>query len=96
MKLSQSDVMKVEKYSKVQENVSALVQIFNAIPSSFFSAAAELATLKHPRRPTQSDSLEERFGKAKSSMALRHSPVPPRHHITSLWDKAIYIDDIQG
>ncbi len=44
--------MKVKKYSKVQENFSTLVQIFNAIPSSFFSAAAELALLKHPRRPT--------------------------------------------
>jgi len=78
--------MKVKKYSKVQENISALVQIFNAIPSSLFSAAAELAALRHPRRPTQSDSLEERFGKAKSSMPLRHFPAPSIYHITSLWD----------
>jgi hypothetical protein len=78
--------MKVKKNSKVQEIVSALVQIFNAIPSSFFSAAAELATLKHPRRPTQSGSLEERFGKAKSSMALRHSPAPFIHLVPSLCD----------
>jgi len=42
--------MKVKKYSKVQENVSALVQIFNAIPSLLFSASAELAALKHPRQ----------------------------------------------
>ncbi len=42
--------MKVKKYPKVQDNVSALVQIFNAIPSSFFSAAAELAELRHPRQ----------------------------------------------
>ncbi len=28
------------------------LQIFHAIPSSLFSAAAELAALKHPRRPT--------------------------------------------
>jgi len=78
--------MMVKKIYKVQENVSTLVQIFNAIPSSFFSAAAELATLKHPRRPTQSDSLDERFGKAKSSMALRHFPALSIHHITSLWN----------
>ena len=49
-------------------------QIFHAIPSSFFSAAAELATLKHPHRPTQSDSLEERFGKAISSMIASTIP----------------------
>ncbi len=42
--------MKDKKYSNVQENVSALVQIFNAIPSSLFSAAAELAVLRHPRQ----------------------------------------------
>ena len=49
-------------------------QIFNAIPSSLFSAAAELATLKHPRRPTQSDALEERIGKAKSSIVASGIP----------------------
>jgi len=32
-------------------------QIFYAIPSPLFSAAAELAALKHPRRPTQSGAL---------------------------------------
>jgi len=57
--LSQSDVMKVKDYLKVQENVSALVQIFNAIPSLLFSASAELARLKHPRRPTSWGPLEE-------------------------------------
>jgi len=73
-------------HCKVQGNVFALVQIFNAIPSPFFSAPAELRifnpnhwslsyinpSLKplewscsiHPRRPTGSDSLEERFRKA--------------------------------
>ena len=49
--LSQSDVLTVKKYPRVQEHLSALVQIFNAIPSSFFSAAAELAALRHPPAP---------------------------------------------
>ena len=35
----------------------APVQIFNAISSLLFSAVAELAVLKHPRRPTQSGAL---------------------------------------
>jgi len=35
-------------------------KIFYAIPSSLFSAAAELAALKHPRRPTQSCTLARR------------------------------------
>jgi len=39
-------------------NGLAPVQIFNAIPFSLFSAAAELAAHKHPRRPTQSGALE--------------------------------------
>jgi hypothetical protein len=43
-------------------------RIFNAILHSLFSAAAELAPLRHPRRPTSSGSLEERISKAKSSM----------------------------
>jgi hypothetical protein len=41
-------------------------RIFNAILHSLFSAAAELAALRHPRRPTSSGSLEERIPKAKS------------------------------
>ncbi|UCC39830.1 MAG: hypothetical protein JSV96_18985 [Candidatus Aminicenantes bacterium] len=49
-------------------NGFALIQIFNAIPSSLFSAAAELAALKHLRRLIKSGALEERFVKAKSSM----------------------------
>jgi len=49
--LSQSDVLNVKKYSRKQENLSAPVGIFNAIPSSFFSAAAELAALRHPPAP---------------------------------------------
>jgi len=55
-------------------NGFAPVQIFHAIPSLLFSAAAELAALKHPRRPTQSGTLEERFGKAKSSKAASAIP----------------------
>jgi hypothetical protein len=43
-------------------------RIFNAILHSPFSAAAELAPLRHPRRPTSSGSLEGRITKAKSSM----------------------------
>jgi len=49
-------------------NSLASIQIFNAILHSLFSAAAELAALRHPRRPTSSGSLEERMSKAKSSM----------------------------
>jgi len=79
--------MKVKKYSEVQENVSALVQIFNAIPSLPFSASAELAALKHPRRPTSWSPLEEQRAKAKSSMPLRHSPAPIICHLTLLWDE---------
>jgi hypothetical protein len=52
---------------KIFENGLAPVQIFNAIPSLLFLAAAELAALRHPRRPTESGALEEQFGKAKSS-----------------------------
>jgi len=61
MALSQSDMMKIKKYSKVQKNVSALVQIFNAIPSSLFSAAAELAVLKHPRQTVGTFPVGTRF-----------------------------------
>jgi hypothetical protein len=46
------------------------IQIFNAIQHSLFSAAAELAPLRHTRRPTSSGSLEERMSKAKSSMVV--------------------------
>ena len=53
---------------KIFGDAFAPAQIFNAIPSSLFSAAAELAALRHPRHPIQSDALEERIGKAKSSM----------------------------
>jgi hypothetical protein len=74
----------------------SLVRIFNAIPSSIFSAAAELRPLTpisttfadvpmisqtlnplakscsiHPRRLNPSDTIEERLGKARSSMALK-------------------------
>jgi len=59
---------------KIFVNGLAPNQIFHAIPSSLFSAAAELAALKHPRRPTQSGALEERFGKAKSSMVASSIP----------------------
>jgi len=62
---------------KIVGNGLALNQIFHAIPSSLFSAAAELTTLRHPRRPTQSGSLEERFGKAKSSMVASTIPDYP-------------------
>jgi len=37
MALLQSDVMKFKNNSTVQKNVSGIVQIFNAIPSSIFS-----------------------------------------------------------
>jgi hypothetical protein len=140
---------------KVQGNVFALVQIFNAIPSPSFSAPAELRMINpnhwslsyvnsslrplelpcsiHPRRTTRSDLLEgqqrlekrcwvfqggmphwsqgaaregeaasiasvgrgksvpppRRFWKAKSSMSLRHFPVPLlQFYFPSLWDKA--------
>ncbi len=53
---------------KVLGNSFAPLQIFNAILHSLFSAAAQLAALKHTRRPTLLGSLEERIPKAKSSM----------------------------
>jgi len=59
---------------KIFGDAFASTQIFNAILSSLFSAAAELATLKHPRRPIQSDALEELFRKAKSSMVASDIP----------------------
>jgi len=49
-------------------------QIFNAIPSLLFSAAAELAALRHPRCPIQLDALEEHIGKAKSSKVASDIP----------------------
>jgi len=55
-------------------NGFAPVQIFNAILSSLFSATAELALLKHPRRPTKSGSLVEQFEKAKSSTVASSIP----------------------
>jgi hypothetical protein len=51
-------------------------QVFNAVPSPPFSAAAELAALRHPRRPTSSGSLEGQLGKAKPSMVA--SAIPDR------------------
>ena len=59
---------------KIFGNGLAPVQIFHAIPSSLFSAAAELAALRHPRRPTKSGALEERFVKAKSSKVASSIP----------------------
>jgi len=47
----------VGHYQTVFGNGFAPVQIFHAIPSSLFSAAAELAALKHPCHPTQSGAL---------------------------------------
>jgi hypothetical protein len=49
-------------------NSLALNRIFNAILHSLFSAAAQLASLRHARRPTSSGFLEERIPKAKSDM----------------------------
>ena len=39
-------------------NGLAPIQVFNAVPSPPFSAAAELASLRHPRRPARPGSLE--------------------------------------
>jgi hypothetical protein len=47
---------------------------YSRLPSSLFSAAEELASLRHPHRPTLSDSLEERIGKDKSSMVASAMP----------------------
>ncbi len=55
-------------FAKVLGNSLAPKRIFNAILHSLFSAAAELASLRHPRRPTSSGPLEERIPKAKSAM----------------------------
>jgi hypothetical protein len=44
------------------------IQVFNAVPSPPFSAAAELASLRHPRRPARLGSLEGRLRKAKPSI----------------------------
>jgi hypothetical protein len=49
-------------------------QVFNAVPSQPFSAAAELASLRHPRRPARPGSLEGRLGKAKPSMVAPAIP----------------------
>jgi len=51
-------------------------QVFNAVPSPPFSAAAELAPLRHPRRPARLGSLEGQLGKAKPSMVA--SAIPNR------------------
>ncbi len=56
------------------ENNLAPHRIFNAILRSLFSAVAELAPLKHPRRPTLSGSLKERTSKAKSNMVAAAIP----------------------
>jgi hypothetical protein len=57
-----------KSFELVFGNSLAPNRIFNAILRSLFSAAAELAPLRHPRRPTPSGSLEEQTSKAKSSM----------------------------
>ncbi len=49
-------------------------KIFNAILHSLFSAATELAPLKHTRRPTPSGSLKKQIPKAKSSMVTSSIP----------------------
>jgi hypothetical protein len=51
-------------------------QVFNAVPSLPFSAAAELAPLRHPRRPARPGSLEGQLRKAKPSMVA--SAIPDR------------------
>jgi hypothetical protein len=58
----------IEKLDDPLGNSLAPHRIFNAILRLLFSAAAELAPLTHPRRPTSSGSLEEQTEKAKSSM----------------------------
>jgi hypothetical protein len=60
---------------KVMGNSLAPIQVFNAFPSQPFSAAAELASLRHPRRPTSSGSLEGQLRKAKPSMVTRLFPI---------------------
>jgi ribose transport system substrate-binding protein len=90
------------KEEKISGNGFAPVQIFHAIPSPLFSAAAELATLRHPRQtmgtfPVGTPfllkflskymgervsfsgtsplfTLEEQFGKAKSSKVALSIP----------------------
>jgi len=57
----------------------APIQVFNAVPSSPFSAAAELASLRHPRRPAEPGSLEGQIGKAKPSMVA--SAISEKPHI---------------
>jgi hypothetical protein len=51
-------------------------QVFNAVPSPPFSAAAQLASLRHARRPARPGSLEGQLGKAKPSMVA--SAIPNR------------------
>jgi hypothetical protein len=58
----------METELNVLGNSLAPNRIFNAILRSLFSAAAQLTSFKHARRPTLSGSLEERTPKAKSSM----------------------------
>ena len=45
-------------YEKPIRDGLAPNQVFNAVPLPPFSAAAELASLRHPRRPTSSGPLE--------------------------------------
>ena len=52
-------------------NGLALNQVFNAVPSPPFSAVAELASLKHPRRPVRPGSLE---GQRRSEAASLGNP----------------------
>jgi hypothetical protein len=58
------------------QNGRAPIQVFNAVPSLSFSAAAELASLRHPRRPAKLGSLEGQLGKAKPSIVA--SAIPDR------------------
>jgi len=53
------------------------IQVFNAVPEPSFSAAAELASLRHPRRPAEPGSLEGRLRKAKPSMVALAIPERP-------------------
>ena len=81
---------------KIFGDAFAPTQIFNAIPSPLFSAAAELATLRHPRRPIQSDALEERIGKAKSSMVASDIPNISLSLATQNGRELIALDDGAG